>query len=343
MAEERSMTDLCKEALIKIAESDEPLTFIQNAKEAANKEAKKKWVGTAVSDNTYGKKLPFAKSHHDVTDDVPAYKGWKIVQHNLMRHYVLLDRDGLVRAQHWEPSYGRPFFKLFLEVLISLADKYPRKTKKKDIYQLVTDEKIEIKENCVGLTVTEARVKYPHSINLASGFFTEHPKDGQALVPVRNFFTNIASSKDDECKSLLGKMGAKSVEIITIDESKKTNTTELKGGNDKFNANAEMSVSNDMRDSSIQRVEFEVRSSDIPPDLLENSVWFKNDSRMKKILEMRLETNILKDYYIDTTIEEDYEFDFSAAAKVLGVAEVSLRNEYEKESKQYRKFHVIFG
>jgi len=65
-------------------------------------------------------------------------------------------------------------------------------------------------------------------------------------------------------------------------------------------------------------------------------------AKTASFLDGRLSKSKMTKYEIITTIDQEYGFDFAAAAKVLGVAEVSLKNEYEKSSKQYRKFHVIF-
>jgi len=138
-------------------------------------------------------------------------------------------------------------------------------------------------------------------------------------------------------------MGAKSVEITKIDESKESNTTELKGGYNKFTASVGASVISELQQLNKLIVKFEGRSSDISSDILKNSVWFQNDSQMNAILEGRLQKSKLTEYDITARIEQTFKFDFSAAANVLDMKVASLKKEYEKASKQTRKFHVIFG
>lgn len=338
MAEKRNMTDLCKEALEKLADTGDPKTLIQDAKETAGK--KEKCAHKLVSNNGYGQKLQYPGFFHDVTE----YKGWKIVQHKLSFHYVLLDSDNIVYAKYLEPNWYASNFKLFLEELISLAVKYPRKKSSMIIYQLVTNKKVEANKDCEGLTVSEAYNRFPHSKDLAIGFFTVNPFNDLSLIPIQNYFANIALNQDDECVVLLGKIGARSVHITKFDESKTENTANVKAGFEKVNAHVGASISSELQNFSELIVKFEGHISDISPDILKNSVWFQNNSRMNAILEGRLsKNNKVNEWDMTTRITQTFNFDFTAAANVLGVIEASLKNEYEKATKQLRKFHVIFG
>jgi len=189
----------------------------------------------------------------------------------------------------------------------------------------------------------KANKRFPHSKDLASGFFTDHPVDELALIPVQNYFTNIALNQDDERVVLLGKMGAKSVHITKIDESKTGNTTEVKAGFKNVNAHVGLSIGSELQNFSELMVKFEGNVSDISSDILKNSVWFQNNGQMNAILEGRLSKSKLTEYDMTTRIEQKFNFDFSAAAHVLGMFEADLKIEYEKATKQIRKFHVIFG
>lgn len=324
---EKNMVDLCKKALIKLADSKEPLILIEKAKEEA---------GEPNPNMDFGEKFSFQSFFHDVA----GYKGWKIVQHKLSFHYVLLDSEEIVRVKYFNVSTSS--FKHFLEALISLPT--DPKPKTMIIYQLVTNKKVDVNKDCDEvLTVQEANKRFPHSKDLASGFFTDHPVDELALVPVQNYFTNIALNQDDERVVLLGKMGAKSVHITKSDESKTKGKFDGKAGFENVNAQVGVSISSELQNFSELMVKFEGRVSDISPDILKNSVWFQNNGQMNAILEGRLSKSKLTEYDMTTRIEQTFNFDFSAAANVLGVIAADLKIEYEKATKQIRKFHVIFG
>jgi len=323
---EKNMVDLCKEALIKLADSKEPLILIEKAKEKA---------GEPNPNMDVGEKFSFQSFFHVVVE----YKGWKILQHKLSFHYVLVDPEDIVRVKYFNLSTSS--FKHFLETLSPLAP--PPSPPKMIIYQLVTNKKVDVNKDCEVLTVLEANKRFPHSKDLASGFFTDHPVDELALVPVQNYFTNIALNQDDERVVLLGKMGAKSVHITKNDESKIKGKFDGKAGFENVNAQVGVSISSELQNFSELMVKFEGRVSDISPDILRNSVWFQNNGQMNAILEGRLSKNKVVEYDVTTRINQTFNFDFAAAANVLGVLKVSLENEYEKATKQSRRFHVIFG
>lgn len=139
-------------------------------------------------------------------------------------------------------------------------------------------------------------------------------------------------------------MGAKSVHITKSDESK---TKDKFSGKSSFinvvNAHVGASIGSELQNFSELKVKFQVHVSDISPDILKNSVWFQNNGQMNAILKGRRSKSKLTEYDITTKIEQRFNFDFSAAANVLGVVEAELKNEYEKATKQERHFHVIFG
>ncbi|MDR1307424.1 MAG: hypothetical protein LBK74_07610 [Treponema sp.] len=64
---------------------------------------------------------------------------------------------------------------------------------------------------------------------------------------------------------------------------------------------------------------------------------------MNAILEARLSKNKALEWEMTTRITQTFNFDFKAAANVLGVVEASLKNEFEKAAKQLRKFRVSFS
>jgi len=326
MAEKENMVDLCTEALKKLVDSGNP-SLIEKAKEISG-------LGGHLSQ---GQPLSAPSFFHDVTE----YKGWKIVQNNVTLHYALLDPKGIIRAQYL--TLNPSSFKNFLKALIPLTTGIDPHPPKMIIYQLVTNKKVDVNKDCEVITVKEANKRFPHSKDLASGFFTDHPIDDLALTPIENYFTNIALNQDDERVVLLGKMGAKSVHITKIDESKDGTATDVKTGIKNVNTHVGLSIGSELQNFSDLMVKFEGRVSNISPDILKNSVWFQNNGQMNAILEGRRSENKFTEYDITTRIEQTYNFDFSAAANVLRKFEADLKIEYEKATKQVRKFHVIFG
>ena len=335
------MTDLCKEALIKLVDSNDPITLNQEAKEVANKTAKEQGlIRDVVSNWFYGQKLPLPEFHHPVTE----YKGWKIVQHNTFHHYVMLDSDGKIRAQHWEPDWRNSNFKIFLEVLISLSTKYGNNNAIMNVFEIITGENSVERKGRTVLRLTEAEQKYPNTKNLAAGFYTNHPSDEKALTPIENYYTNLAINQDDERGVLLGKMGAKSVEIERINISKKEDESKGNANISVVKAEIGVSLARYFRESTHLRVEFEGNVVDIDKSMLEKSVWFRTDSEMQGILNLRLDStqNKVIDRCMESQISERFRFDFHVAANILNKNVVDIQNEYENATKIVRRFHVIF-
>ena len=337
------MADLCKEALKKLADVEDFKALIQDAKDEAGKENPWSRKDVFVNDE-YGEKLGYPKMFREFIE----YKGWKIKKHKTpLGHYVLIDSDSIVYAKYLGPNWRGKNLQLFLELLIKLADKNPDKynpTKSTMIiYQLVTNKKLPIEKGCERLTLSEARRQFSHSKDLESEFFTIHPKDKKALVPLENFFTQIAIDQQNECVVLLNKMGARSVHITTFDEKKDKKGGEIKAGSKKINFHAGMSIDNELQKFSDLKVSFKGNSSGFSSNILEKSVWFKDDRDMKIIRDTLLSKNSLIDYELTTEVNENFGFDFKAAAHVLGVVKADLKAEFKKAKKQKRYFHVIFG
>jgi len=335
MAGRVNLANLCKEALKILADSDDPIKLIEDAKEEAGKEDPWSRKDVFVNDE-YGEKLGFPGMFRDFIE----YKGWKIIKHiTPLGHYVLIDSNSIVYAKYLGPNWRGKNLQLFLELLISLA---PIKEPTMIIYHVVTDEEEEIKGGCKRLTEENAYKKFPNSIDLGSGFFAIHPKDKKALVPLDKFFSKIAVNQQYECVELLCKMGAKSVHITTFDESKDKKGGQIKAGSKELNFEAGMSINSELEKFSELKVNFK-GISDFTPDILEKSVWFKTNGEMKSILKMRLAKNTLIEQDVTTEVNETFKFDFKAAANVLGVVEADLKVDYEKATKQKKNFHVIFG
>ena len=81
------------------------------------------------------------------------------------------------------------------------------------IYHLYTGNDFVAKRDCKNLSFPEAKLRFPQTDNLAPGFWTSHPLNEQAIVPLSSYFGNLAIDKENECILLLGRMGAKYVHI----------------------------------------------------------------------------------------------------------------------------------
>lgn len=90
-------------------------------------------------------------------------------------------------------------------------------------------------------------------------------------------------------------------------------------------------------------VEFEGNIVDIQPDLLDNSLWFSDDSRLLSIFESRrFSPNKIESYTLKNTYTETFDFDFELAAKYL-VIDADLKAQYKSVSKRERLFEVRFS
>ena len=213
------------------------------------------------------------------------------------------------------------------------------------IYQIETDANVKKNPDCnERLMLEEANRRFPNSKNLARGFYTVHPADSNALVPVENFFGNIALDRDHECVVLLGKMGAKSVRIEKAEESTINGGGSAEVDIKKVNVKAGLSIGMDLQNFSKLEVTFQGNvESEISRDMLTASIWFRNDPQMKAILESRLSRNKSIEWDVSTGLNSTFNFDFNAAAKILGIPVVSLEVEYKQATTQSRNFHVAFG
>jgi hypothetical protein len=212
------------------------------------------------------------------------------------------------------------------------------------VYYLYTGNEFIDKRDCKNISFPEAKLRFPRTDNLAPGFWTIHPLDKAALVPLQGYFSNLALDKENECILLLGKMGAKNVHIKKIDKNSFSNKTEVDTKVPVyFTANGKLSVSNNTSSLNEYTATFQGNHDNFDKNLLQNSIWFKNDSSLQAVLEGRLSKNKMTHYKITTESIQSYNFDFSLAARILeGVVSVDIKNEFKKESEIKREFEVEF-
>ena len=208
-----------------------------------------------------------------------------------------------------------------------------------DILQDITSqmEKIEI------ISLEMARYKYPRTRNLSIGTYTLHPRDSLRLTRLEHYHKNLALEKDDELIVLLGRMGAKSLRIMEIDTEQQSGS--LKAGVDTVSVDAKVSTnfSSKLEKNKDLLVIFEGNVVDIDSNLLENSLWFSDDSKLLSIFESRrFNLNKIQEYTLKNTYTETFDFDFNMAAQYL-VIQGDLKGEYQAISKKERFFHIEFG
>ncbi|MDZ8241912.1 MAG: hypothetical protein RMZ69_33045 [Nostoc sp. ChiQUE01a] len=213
---------------------------------------------------------------------------------------------------------------------------------RKTIADILTDivsqvEKVEI------ISLETARNEYPRTRNLSIGTYTLHPRDSLRLARLEYYHKNLALEKDDELIVLLGRMGAKSLRIMEIDTEQQSGSINMKVDTVSVDVKGDTNLSNKFEKSKDLLVTFEGNVVDIDPKLLENSLWFSDDSKLLSIFESRrFNPNKIEEYTLRNTYTETFDFDFDLAAKYL-VIQADLKVEYQAISKKERFFHIEFG
>ncbi|WP_427158866.1 hypothetical protein ACQFX9_23350 [Aliinostoc sp. HNIBRCY26] len=196
------------------------------------------------------------------------------------------------------------------------------------------------------LSLEMARNQYPNTRNLSIGTYTLHPRDSLRLTRIEHYHKNLALEKDDELIILLGRMGAKSVRIVESDAQQQSGSADLKMNTvlvDVNDVKASTSISHNLDKSKDLFVNFEGNIVDIDSSLLQDSLWFSDDSKLISIFESRrFNPNKIEEYTLRNTYTETFDFDFKLAANYL-VVEADLKTEYQTISKKERFFHIEFG
>ncbi|MHC8470617.1 hypothetical protein [Plesiomonas shigelloides] len=192
------------------------------------------------------------------------------------------------------------------------------------------------------ITLSEVLDKYPNSRDYSVGVYTLHPLDDNRLTRLADYHRNLAVEKMDELVILLGRMGARKILVKSLKQSEQHSsvTCDIKyrgmGGRTLYDFFSGTNIKKEMS------VEFEGKEVLIDKDLLNKSVWFKNDSKMHAIFEARrFNGNKIKKYSIITDYKNSYGYDFNLAAKALG-AEVDLSKEFCNLSQELHEFLVEF-
>lgn len=194
------------------------------------------------------------------------------------------------------------------------------------------------------ISLKQASVKYPRTKNLAIGTYTLHPFDDKSLCLLENFHGKLAMDKDSELITLLGKMGAKNVHIQIIENGATNFNAGIKGGSKGIEGGTNADLEKlDLSDRDLM-INYEGNKTEIPASLLEDSLWYRNDSELNGIFEGRryLQNQIKKYRYINT-YTESFDFDFNLAAKYLNVASAEIKAQYNKVKMKKRIFDIEFA
>jgi hypothetical protein len=208
-----------------------------------------------------------------------------------------------------------------------------------DLLQDITSqlERVEI------ISLEVARDKYPRTRNLSIGTYTLHPRDSLRLTRLEHYHKNLALEKDDELIVLLGRMGAKSLRIMEIDTEQQSGSIKMGVDTVSVDVKGDTNLSSKVEKNKDLLVTFEGNVVDIDSNLLENSLWFSDDSKLLSIFESRrFNPNKIEEYTLKNTYTETFDFNFDLAAKYL-VVQADLKIEYQAISRKERFFHIEFG
>jgi hypothetical protein len=197
--------------------------------------------------------------------------------------------------------------------------------------------------NAQCLTLTSAREQYRSTKNLAIGTYTFHPREPQMLTRLANFHKNLAMEKDDELVMLLGRMGAKTVEIIQSSDAENSASIDANTENFKIDARVATEFKSKINNKQHLTVKFEGHATEMPDDLLASSIWFADDSNLHSIYESRkFSQNSIINYTLINTYFDSFDFDFDIAAKFIKFGG-DLKTEYQSIKNQSRTFKVEFS
>ena len=209
--------------------------------------------------------------------------------------------------------------------------------------QVVIDENVVVNDDCKKLVLEKARKIFPETVNLSANIYTVHPCNKYALIPVENFFANLALDKDNECIVLLGKMGAKSVHISRYSSEAASGSASGRFEGITHKVGVGISVAKELSSQVDFVVEFVGNSRITPPaDLLQNSIWHRNDPQLSALLESQSGNNPVEKYIVSEKGMSYFNFDFKTAARILGIGEAAIQAEFQKEKERKRTFEVSF-
>jgi hypothetical protein len=201
-------------------------------------------------------------------------------------------------------------------------------------------------DNILVYSITEAKKKFTKNAILV-GTYTLHPADDNKIVLLEKYHYSLSLEKDDELVIIMGRLGAKRIKITenTINScSNDANATAQLINLNISNLNFGTKIISEISSNKELIVNFEGNLTEIDDTLLNNSIWFANDSKIMAILESRkFKQNMLKNYMLKNTYSNSFDFDFNFAAKFIKTVDIDLKDQYEILSKKERIFDVEFS
>lgn len=246
------------------------------------------------------------------------------------------------------PFIGRKLDELTVETILTATDLLSKDLRDRFIIESAMFHALKniesFSEDIEFLSLSDAKQRYKKTPNITIGSYTLHPRDSSILTRLANFHKNLAMDKDDELVMLLGRMGAKKVEIINSSENRQTIDADVEASAPRtVNCSAGVSLTSETEKSQHLIVKFEGKKTEMADDLLKSSVWFSDDSKLNAIFESRrFSRNQILEYTLINNYSDSFDFDFDFAAKFLKT-EVELRAEYQSISRQSRMFKVSFS
>ncbi|UYK83724.1 hypothetical protein NG827_14780 [Xanthomonas sacchari] len=185
---------------------------------------------------------------------------------------------------------------------------------------------------------SEVAASFPASSGIGLGFYTAHPMVDDRLVPVEDFHIALKDEKDSELMDLMRLMGATSISIID-------RLTHEKGGSaggaeSSSGAGGTFGVGGKSGTESVTKATMSGHDEPVPDDLMEKSIWFRNDPKVLSIFRGRKQGNRIHTFSLQTTYDQSFGFDFDMALKVT---KIDLKAKFERLRRVERVFEVSFA
>jgi hypothetical protein len=165
---------------------------------------------------------------------------------------------------------------------------------------------------------------------------------GEEESKISDWLSNMALDKDGEFIVLLGRMGAKHISSVSLDKKNDANNGSGSINVGLANIGMDIYLKNDIKKFKRYDVHIEDNTVNFSDDLLNNSKWFKNDSVMNALFIMLKEKKKIRSWEYKSSLSENSDINFSIEAQKIGVAEVNLKNAFERRKNVYREFTVEF-
>ena len=229
----------------------------------------------------------------------------------------------------------------------------PRKTDKRPAWSILAqDNGWVIEENQISKHIRllspegkrEVSIFFDDKIQL---FWSKLIEIGEEELKINDCLSNMALDKDGEFILLVGRMGAKHVYSVSI-ENKSTGFSFNGAGNrgdnspvGSFSVGVNTDIKGNLKKYEKYNAYFEDDMANFSDDLLINSKWFKNDKKMNLLFTLRKEKNLTSFDY-ESSLSDGSSIDFSFEVRNIGVDEARLKGAFEKQNCIYRKFTVEF-